>query len=523
MRDLRIRSLVLGSVAAAALGGCSLNAYTNRALESGEPPARRSLASFDVQPRGNERVMVILALSGGGSRAAYFGGRVMLELERAGLLQEVDAISSVSGGSLPAAYYCSTRDPGQPADVAPRTWGEAEVEDLMARNYIVRWLGNQFWPWNVVRYWTTAFDRSDIMAQTFSDNLFDHPLSGVDLELGELNPARPHLILNATNATRNPLAAQAGDGAPASRQYGSVFTFTREDFSALLGSDIESYELGRAVMASATFPAVFQDMTLRDWRREQPRYLHVFDGGNADNLGLVSVKRLIRQAELWPEGRRPQRYVVLSVDAYTEPRGVDPDDPDPRSYADRFVDSNFMDSIDMLLSWSRWGVLAQFLRDPAEREKLRRQQLEAGPGQEPAAPAGPDELEAWSVAQQARVPEPSPVVPPDARYVDEPAAEGVEPAGVAEVPDAGGAPPGSAELPPSWQPRDLGDRLLFWHIEFADLPKGPLRRSVNAIPTNFRLPRGATDDLERAAALLVTGNTERLAAVRAALDLPPTP
>jgi NTE family protein len=48
---------------------------------------------------------VALAISGGGSRAANFGAAVMLELRRRGLLEQVDIISGVSGGTLPAVYY----------------------------------------------------------------------------------------------------------------------------------------------------------------------------------------------------------------------------------------------------------------------------------------------------------------------------------------------------------------------------------------------------------------------------------
>jgi NTE family protein len=489
-------------LACVVLGGCAWNAHTNEALESGAEPPPRSLASFDVQPRGNEKVMVVLALSGGGSRAALFSSHVMLELGRHGLLDEVDAISSVSGGSLAAAYYCISRDPGDPADIAPRVWSEDEVDELMRRNYIRRWFGNQFWPWNIARYWTTAFDRSDIMAQTFADNLFDRPLSGRDLELGDLNPERPHLILNATNATRNPFSE--------GKQYGSVFTFTREDFTELLGSDVDEYSLARAVMASATFPAVFQDMTLRDWRSGKPRYMHVFDGGNADNLGLVSVKRLLRAAEGWPADRRPDRYVVISVDAYTEPRGVDRDDADPRSYMDRFVDSNFMDSIDALLTGSRWGLLAQFISDPAELERLRSQQLDAAPGVDVAQAelATKADMESWDAAQQAAVPSPSseasrvsPDVPPDT--------------GASSAHE-------SAGLPQSWQPRDLGQRLLFWHIEFAGLD-GPRRRELNKIATDFKISDEGARNVEEAAELLVESKAGRLAAVREALGLPPGP
>jgi len=520
-------------VACAVLGGCESGAYTNKALKTHGAPPPPSGASFDIKPRGNERVMVLLALSGGGSRAAYFSGKVMLDLQQAGLLEEVDAISSVSGGSLAGAYYCTTRDEGDPAEVAPRVWSEAEVKQLMSRNYLAHWIANQFWPVNIVRYWCTAFDRSDIMAQTLADNLFDHPVTGGDLTLGELNPARPALILNATNATRNPSGASADAfTAAAPKQYGSVFTFTREDFTDRLGSDVNRYSVARAVMASATFPGVFQDMTLRDFRTGRQRYMHVFDGGNSDNLGLLSVKRVIRNAESWPEERRPERYVVISVDAYTRPDGVDPDDADPRSRLDRFVDSNFMDSIDALLTVSRWGVLSQFIRDEGEQRRLREQQRQDSPAQQATSAAAKSvDDETWKALQQRDVPSPSPVLPPEAGLAEGGAGEDAG-AGAADVPppeadvadagESGRQPRPAAHLGEDWEPIDLDeDRLLFWHIEFADLQAtdGKLCRAVNSIPTDFRLPEGATALLDAAADALVTANTAKLAQVRAALGL----
>ena len=80
--------------------------------------------------------------------------------------------------------------------------------------------------------------------------------------------------------------------------FGEVFTFTAEDFARICSS-IEDYSVARAVMATATFPGVFNFMTLSNYCRrnmlddtEDRRYLHVFDGGNADNLGLTSLKRV---------------------------------------------------------------------------------------------------------------------------------------------------------------------------------------------------------------------------------------
>jgi len=506
-----VAATVAASVGAAALSGllagCSAYAYSDDPLPYKGAPAPVSRATFDVVPRGKPDVLVLLAMSGGGSRAAYFGGSVMLELQSVfpelDVLKEVDAISSVSGGSLPAAYYCVSRDPGDPKDraVSGRVWEPEEVRELMSRNYILRLFGNFFWPTNIVLYYSTAFDRADIMSQTFADNMFDRKMGGRDLLLGELNAERPCLILNSTDATQNRVGKTLPDGTvqPAEQHYGSVFTFTTEDFTNKLGADINQYSVARAVMATACFPSVFPYMTLRDWRElrgPEERYVHVFDGGNSDNLGLVSFERLLHDVkEKWPEARRPKSILVISIDAYTQPRGVDRDKADPRTFTDYIVDHNFLDAVDALLGRNRYEVLKRFVKDEAEQEDLRNQQIEDAPVQQ-LAPGEPDVAQQIKDAVQ-REPEKTPPPAPAPPLAPEPL----------------------DELRAGWEPRDLPE-LTFWHIQFRDVADKDVRARVNKIPTNFTLPDDqAAADLDAAAHDLVH-NAKALPRVRRALRLP---
>jgi predicted acylesterase/phospholipase RssA len=340
------------------LPGCGIFAEMNAATNEPAYAAKDTdlKASFDIQAdRGNhEKTLVLLALSGGGSRAAYWSGSVMLALEKVyqednlNLLREVDLISSVSGGSLPAAYYAVSQDPGSPVRArSNRDWDEPTVKNLMSRPYISRWFKNWFWPGNIARYWFTSYDRSDIMANTLADNLYDTYFTGFDLDMRDINPERPYLVLNATDGTNG--------------HFGNVFTFTTDQFNRIC-SDLGGYEVARAVMATASFPAVFNYMTLRDYHdsagcnpQPQPqRYVHVFDGGNSDNLGLTSVRKAIALNK-----QRYDRIVVILVDAYTTSPGIDTATPDARALLDYAVDFNFMDSTDALLGSVRSRTLEE--------------------------------------------------------------------------------------------------------------------------------------------------------------------
>ena len=398
------------------LPACASTSYTNDPLA--QPGRYEGRASFVIRDdRGHGDVLVLLALSGGGSRAAYFSGSVMVKLQTAfedvDLLQEIDAISSVSGGSLPAAYYGISDDPGGVVSVrlqgafdaerlspalakrlvynyknkmlgikgrmkpeeqeglraavtgvgdagkidqlfrysqhkgrSKRVWSDQTVKRLMSRNYLGKWVGDWFWPHNLFGYWFTDYDRSDIMAKTFADNLYDKGVLGKDLKFRDLNPQRPNLIINATNATED----RANES-----YFGEPFTFTDEHFKTLLNSDISRYEISRAVMASAAFPAVFNYMTLRDYHEEEEAYFHVFDGGNSDNLGLNGVKKVIAA-----NGNRYKKIFVILVDSHIKAKGISRELSDPRSLVSHVIDFNMLESFDTLLDANRRKALAEF-------------------------------------------------------------------------------------------------------------------------------------------------------------------
>lgn len=402
---------MLVCIACAMLAGCNLLASFNGPFDhevaferapAGAPlePARPEAAPTYNGPvratlridgkRGNPDVLFFLALSGGGSRAAYFSASTMLKLQTVmdvDLLAEVDVMSSVSGGSLAAAHYAASRDDSltfgavlrqsvptvtrEPARTTERLrlWRDKDVRDLMTRDYLIRSSLNWFWPSNIVAYWLTSYDRSDIMAQTLEDNLYDTPILGEALTFADLNPQRPYLILNATSATEQLK--------PDDYSFGSVFTFTDDDFRERLGSNIREFSIARAVQASAAFPLVYANVTLRDFRRNEdvdckdgyahrnddlcdPPYLHVFDGGNSDNLGLRSIKRTLFELRTSGQLARYDKVVVLLVDAFTKPKGARRSDFDPRTFIGKLIDPNVSDAVDSLLQANRSMLIGEF-------------------------------------------------------------------------------------------------------------------------------------------------------------------
>lgn len=277
-----------------------------------------------------DRRFVGLTISGGGSRAANFGAAVMVELDRRGLLSNVDVISGVSGGTLPATYYPLLAKRGASFD-------ETTVKAAMGTDFQGTWLWRWLLPHNIFRYWLSDFTRSDIMVQVFNNSLYD------EATFGDL-PLRPKLLLNAT--TRNDHTR---------------FTFTDENFRRI-HSTLARYHVANAVNASSAFPGAFDDVTLEQYGMQEPRYVHLYDGGPMDNLGVQAMTEYLQRAvsgralndkDLFPDG-----CVMFVVDATpdTDNEGL-AEMQSSRTTLDYFVNTNALDSVDAMLTASRTTLL----------------------------------------------------------------------------------------------------------------------------------------------------------------------
>jgi len=290
----------------------------------------------------------------------------LTETEKTSLTQNLTALRKSLGRLV---QLCETRSTSRLRDWDPKT-----VRGLMAKNYLLPWFGRWFLPQNFIPYWFSSRDRSDIMADVFASNMYGQGFLNSELRMSDLNPNRPFLILNATSATQREKNDPVGDTDP---PFGAVFTFTEEDFLDRLGSRIDEYHLARAVMGSSAFPLVFQSMTLADFRKNhsqhcdspgtdadpcsEQRYLHIFDGGNSDNLGLHSVKRSI--LEMAVNGRLGRDYdavVVMLVDALTQPEGANRFVADPRALMSLIADLNVTDAVDALLKANHDKIIRDF-------------------------------------------------------------------------------------------------------------------------------------------------------------------
>lgn len=239
-----------------------------------------------------------LSLSGGGSRAANFSMGVMQNLDEMGILKHVTVISSTSGGGLAGAYYALN---GSAMD-----WRTARLK--MGTNFLARWVAKLLYPQNLLSVSLTDEDRSDLMADVFDDVLFDN---ATYVDLGKRWPAGPRFYANTTSIGP-----------------GTRFSITMDQFAAI-DSRLDTYPISQAVMASAAFPGVFNDVTLKRYTPNKPPYVHLLDGGPSDNLGIESILSSAAQYQSARRisGKPTAPCFLILVDAY------------PSADADRLADS----------------------------------------------------------------------------------------------------------------------------------------------------------------------------------------
>ncbi len=296
-------------------------------------PIRQEGYSFEkcTQPPDADETFVVLTFSGGGTRAAALAYGVLEKMRRIKLpgrnrtlLDEVDVISTVSGGSFTGAYYALFGD---------RIFTDFR-KDFLDRNIQGELAGEVANPVNWFRLASPWFSRIDLAAELYDRSIFASATFGELASRGR----RPFLIVNATNL-----------------QDGARFEFTGDQFR-YLGSEILSFPIARAVAASSAFPFLLAPLSLVNYpypagkklteedrlaledywlnrRRYQAAssnalyadaanhpYVHLMDGGLSDNLGLRAVYDLYLRKGIRARinDGRIKRFLVIVVNAKTE-------------------------------------------------------------------------------------------------------------------------------------------------------------------------------------------------------------
>jgi NTE family protein len=339
MLRIPLRSLTVVAVALA-LAGCASR------------PVNPPLSSVDTstgyrylvrqQFFAEKQTLVVLAFSGGGTRAAAFSYGVLEVLRktdvegpkgnRARLIDFVDIVTGVSGGSFTALAYGLYGD--KLFDDYERRFLKRNVQGELIARFLnpVNWGSLGFGTWG----------RSELAAQLYDEILFENAT------FGDLNRGRgPFIVATATDISS-----------------GARFGFQQGIFDVIC-SDLDAVPLSRAAAASSAVPFALSPVTINNYGgtcnwsvppflepfkdpATAPRpaartarhfqelreyddgarrpFIHLVDGGLSDNLGMRGVLEVLEELEaLHGLGQRTpldgvRRVVVFIVNSLSSPK-----------------------------------------------------------------------------------------------------------------------------------------------------------------------------------------------------------
>lgn len=285
MKCIRCAACVLVLLAS----GCATRPPDMRIAQVDTATGYRIDTRLERVVENDPETLLLVAFSGGGTRAAAFSYGVLEELRRtpvviAGrrsrMLDQIDAISSVSGGSFTALAYALYGE--RLFEVFESRFLKRDVEQGLITDVVdpLNWPSMMF----------GSFTRSDLAARYYDEILFDGATFG-DLA----GKPGPLVVASSTEFSS-----------------GYRFTFTQNTFD-LICLNLSSTRLALAATASSAVPVAFAPVTLKNWGgtcgMRPPEWVEQL--GRLDAAEALSLnQRLNRLRELEDSGRRPWLHLV---------------------------------------------------------------------------------------------------------------------------------------------------------------------------------------------------------------------
>ena len=307
---LRGYRVTLWILAAVMLAGCASRPINEPIAQVNPRSGYRPYLLIPKRQNNDPHMLFVLSFSGGGTRAAAFSYGVLEELRRTEvvvngqhrrLIDEVDLITGVSGGSFTALSYALYGD---------RLFSEYEGR-FLKRNVQGTLVKRTLNPFNWWKFIGGSAGRSELAAEYYDEILFEGATFG-DL----LNKPGPVVIATGTDLST-----------------GSRLAFFQNDFD-LLCSDLNTVRLSRAAATSSAVPVALSPVTFNNYggncgyqypawvsavanpeTRARPAgravqryhemqsfqnskdrpYIHLVDGGVSDNIGVRGVLEALEE------------------------------------------------------------------------------------------------------------------------------------------------------------------------------------------------------------------------------------
>lgn len=260
MRSLRVPLVTLAAMLV--LTACSQRQWNSPISDSN--PVKDYVFANRLPLTNAQDVFVVLAFSGGGLRSAAFSYGVLEKLratsvtihgQKKRLLDEVDVITAVSGGSFTAAYY--------------GLFGEQIFSNYEAQflhkdidGQLLSLLAN---PINLISISRNDYNRADLVARWFGNNIYENRTFD-QMSLDGL----PYVIINSSDLNS-----------------GLTFPFIQQQFDFLCSS-ISDYPVASAVTASSAVPGLFGAIALRNYDTDCSQRRNSWIGEVLENPDIFS-------------------------------------------------------------------------------------------------------------------------------------------------------------------------------------------------------------------------------------------
>jgi NTE family protein len=337
---MKASRVILWLVAAAVLGGCASRPVNEPITKVDPRSGYRPYLIIPKRKNNDQSTLFILSFSGGGTRASALSYGVLEELRRTDivvngqrrrLIDEVDIITGVSGGSFTALSY---------ALYGERLFSEYEAR-FLKRDVQGELVGRSLNPFNWWKFIGGSAGRSELAAEYYDEILFEGA-TFADL----LDKDAPVAIATGTDIST-----------------GSRLAFFQNDFD-LICSDLNKVRLSRAAATSSAVPVVLSATTWDNYggscgykypawielfanpeTRARPTarafqryletesfqnskdrpYIHLVDGGVSDNIGVRGVIEAFEELGASAKFRGEvgfgvvRRIVLLVVNSHATP------------------------------------------------------------------------------------------------------------------------------------------------------------------------------------------------------------
>jgi NTE family protein len=339
-RTMWAEGFIVPLVAAVALSGCASRPVNEPIDQVDLRAGYRPYLLLPKRQNNDQTALFVLSFSGGGTRAAAFSYGVLEELRRTEiivgdqqrrLIDEVDIITGVSGGSFTALSY---------ALYGERLFSEYE-ERFLKRNVQGALTWRTLNPFNWWKFVGGTAGRSELAAEYYDEILFEDATFS-DL----LDKQAPVALATGTDIST-----------------GSRFAFFQNDFD-LICSDLNKVRLSRAAATSSAVPVALSPVTfdnyggncnyqypawvsdvadpdkpvhpngravqryheMRDFQNSEERpFIHLVDGGVSDNIGVRGVLEALEELDASGAFRSEvgfgviDRIVLVVVNAHSAP------------------------------------------------------------------------------------------------------------------------------------------------------------------------------------------------------------